>query len=46
MADLGLLVGTSSKVMPVAFYAPSLINRGVHVAEFNLEPVAPAGTVT
>lgn len=45
-ADLGLLVGTSSKVMPVAFYAPSLANRGVHVAEFNLEPVAAAGSVT
>lgn len=45
-ADLGLLVGTSSKVMPVAFYAPSMVSRGVPVAEFNLEPVAAAGCVT
>lgn len=35
--DLCLLVGTSSVVYPAAMFAPDVANRGVPVAEFNLE---------
>ncbi|XP_043194138.1 NAD-dependent protein deacylase-like isoform X2 [Amphibalanus amphitrite] len=36
--DLCLVVGTSSVVYPAAMFAPSVAERGVPVAEFNLEP--------
>ena len=35
--DLCLLVGTSSVVYPAAMFAPMLAQRGVPVAEFNIE---------
>lgn len=35
--DLCLVVGTSSVVYPAAMFAPQLSDRGVPVAEFNLE---------
>lgn len=35
--DLFLVVGTSSVVYPAAMFAPQLAQRGVPVAEFNLE---------
>ena len=36
--DLCLIIGTSSVVYPAAAFAPSVAERGVPVAEFNLEP--------
>lgn len=36
--DLCLLIGTSSVVQPAASFAPYLAEKGVPVAEFNLEP--------
>ena len=36
--DLCLVVGTSSVVYPAAMFAPGVAERGVPVAEFNLEP--------
>ncbi|XP_018328060.1 NAD-dependent protein deacylase [Agrilus planipennis] len=35
--DLCLVIGTSSVVYPAAMFAPSVAQRGVPVAEFNLE---------
>lgn len=35
--DLCLVVGTSSVVYPAAMFAPQVAERGVPVAEFNLE---------
>ncbi|KXJ27367.1 NAD-dependent protein deacylase [Exaiptasia diaphana] len=35
--DLCIVVGTSSQVYPAAMFAPNLAQRGVPVAEFNLE---------
>lgn len=35
--DLCLVVGTSSVVYPAAMLAPHVFNRGVSVAEFNLQ---------
>lgn len=35
--DLCLIVGTSSVVYPAAMFAPQLADRGIPVAEFNLE---------
>lgn len=35
--DLCLVVGTSSVVYPAAMWGPQLAQRGVTVAEFNLE---------
>ncbi|KAM4628924.1 NAD-dependent protein deacylase sirtuin-5, mitochondrial isoform 1-T3 [Polymixia lowei] len=35
--DLCLVVGTSSIVYPAAMFAPQVANRGVPVAEFNME---------
>lgn len=40
-ADVCLVVGTSSVVYPAASFAPSLANRGIPVAEINVE-VTPA----
>lgn len=39
--DLCLVVGTSSVVYPAAMFAPQVAERGVPVAEFNME-VTPA----
>jgi len=36
--DLCLVVGTSSVVYPAAMFAPQVAQRGIPVAEFNLEP--------
>lgn len=38
--DLCLVIGTSSVVYPAAMFAPEVANRGVPVAEFNLENTA------
>ena len=35
--DLCLVVGTSSVVYPAAMFAPQVAERGVPVAEFNME---------
>ncbi|XP_012252975.2 NAD-dependent protein deacylase sirtuin-5, mitochondrial-like [Athalia rosae] len=35
--DICLIVGTSSVVYPAAMFAPQVANRGVPVAEFNIE---------
>ncbi|XP_065314560.1 NAD-dependent protein deacylase sirtuin-5, mitochondrial-like [Gordionus sp. m RMFG-2023] len=35
--DLCLLIGTSSQVYPAAMFAPRILERGVPVAEFNLD---------
>ena len=35
--DLCLVIGTSSVVYPAAAFAPSVAERGVPVAEFNVE---------
>lgn len=35
--DLCLVIGTSSVVYPAAMFAPQVANRGVPVAEFNME---------
>lgn len=37
VCDLCLVVGTSSVVYPAAMFAPQVAERGVPVAEFNLE---------
>jgi len=37
VCDACLVVGTSSVVYPAAMFAPRLADRGVPVAEFNLE---------
>ena len=37
MCDLCLVIGTSSVVYPAAMFAPQVAERGVPVAEFNLE---------
>lgn len=36
--DLCLVIGTSSVVYPAAMFAPQVAERGVPVAEFNMEP--------
>ncbi|KAF4522692.1 hypothetical protein B566_EDAN012709 [Ephemera danica] len=36
--DLCLVIGTSSVVYPAAMFAPQVAQRGVPVAEFNMEP--------
>lgn len=41
--DLCLIVGTSSVVYPAAMFAPSISERGVTVAEFNLEETPATG---
>lgn len=41
--DLCLVVGTSSVVYPAAMWGPMLSNRGVDVAEFNLERTPHSG---
>lgn len=41
--DVCLLIGTSSVVYPAAGFAPSLADRGVPVAEFNLEETPATG---
>ncbi|XP_037089698.1 NAD-dependent protein deacylase sirtuin-5, mitochondrial-like [Pollicipes pollicipes] len=41
--DLCLVVGTSSVVYPAAMFAPMVAERGVPVAEFNLEPTPKTG---
>lgn len=38
--DLCLVIGTSSVVYPAAMFAPEVANRGIPVAEFNLENTA------
>ncbi|XP_064409504.1 NAD-dependent protein deacylase sirtuin-5, mitochondrial [Latimeria chalumnae] len=38
ICDLCLVVGTSSVVYPAAMFAPKVAERGVTVAEFNLQP--------
>ncbi|XP_052797582.1 NAD-dependent protein deacylase-like [Mya arenaria] len=40
LCDLCLVVGTSSVVYPAAMFAPQVANRGVPVAEFNIEPTS------
>lgn len=35
--DACLIIGTSSDVYPAAMFAPQVADRGVPVAEFNLE---------
>lgn len=35
--DVCLVIGTSSIVYPAAMFAPQVANRGVPVAEFNIE---------
>lgn len=35
--DVCLVVGTSSVVYPAAMFAPQVADRGVAVAEFNIE---------
>jgi NAD-dependent deacetylase sirtuin 5 len=35
--DLCLVIGTSSIVYPAAMFAPQVAERGVTVAEFNME---------
>jgi len=35
--DMCLIIGTSSVVYPAAMFAPQVANRGVTVAEFNME---------
>ena len=41
--DLCLVIGTSSAVYPAAMFAPYVAERGVSVAEFNLE-ITPGGS--
>jgi len=41
--DLCLVVGTSSVVYPAAMFAPQVAERGVPVAEFNLESTPATG---
>jgi NAD-dependent deacetylase sirtuin 5 len=41
--DLCLVVGTSSVVYPAAAFAPQLAQRGVPVAEFNVEVTPVTG---
>jgi len=42
--DLCLVVGTSSVVYPAAMFAPQVAERGVPVAEFNLEATPVTST--
>lgn len=41
--DFCLIIGTSSTVYPAAMFAPQVAQRGVPVAEFNIETTHATG---